>query len=537
LGVLIIGFGAYEERQLLYRLRQFDKNLAMDCEYRASSKCAIKEETNFPHSIWIRDNKTGEPIAYRFELKGNQYLMLSHLLSRFRQLQKYWVGYEDTKICTELGLIPVYAVNLNKFTILKLWGESARRIFSNRADPFEDEEEYVYWKMRYKKGKLPELSSMNFILKQSADLLPYKGYGCECFRRYFVFGFWCFPEKGFADSTIVLHNSEKVKLVLKACKSIFIPVESYSKKMDLGLEKQLPVEMLTLHGLNYSDDYGYSLQRVTDVAVTKGIIETLKEEKNRGRFLINGIVSEFRKREKRFPTLTSVALYEVSNLDLIMSLIGLVVSQRYNRSKSLSRVGKVTDIIDETEKILRLIFSEVCLDRTFGDSVRDQFSLAISYLKPMIVTDDEDLFFMHPSVYAELLNSGFADRLLSDQNNLVNLLKLLETIRSYSRVEILSSKERDCLKKKGIFVEILLPSLRNAVQQIIISKILKETPILINSEESFQEKPEKFVKKATSPIIRDHEPTVFALTKENQEIFRHLEDYKRSRRQLRRNHY
>jgi len=537
LGVLIIGFGAYEERQLLYRLRQFDKNLAMDCEYRASSKCAIKEETNFPHSIWIRDNKTGEPIAYRFELKGNQYLMLSHLLSRFRQLQKYWVGYEDTKICTELGLIPVYAVNLNKFTILKLWGESARRIFSNRADPFEDEEEYVYWKMRCKKGKLPELSSMNFILKQSADLLPYNGYGCECFRRYFVFGFWCFPETGFADSTIVLHDSEKVKLVLKACKSIFIPVETYSKKMDLGLEKQLPVEMLTLLGLNYSDDYGYSLQRVTDVAVTKGIIETLKEEKNRGRFLLNGIVSEFRKRENRFPTLTSVAMYEVSNLDLIMSLIGLVVSQRYNRSRSFSRVGKVSDIINETEKVLGLIFSEVCLDRTFGDSIHDQFSLAISYLKPMIVTDNEDLFFMHPSVYAELLNSGFADRFLNDQNNLVSLLKLLEMVSTHSRAEILSSKESYYLKKKGMFVEILLPSLRNAVQQIILSKTLKETPILIKSEESTQERKEKIVKKVASPIKRGHEPTVFVLTKENQEIFRQFENHKRSNRRLRKNQY
>lgn len=462
--------------------------------------------------------------------------MLSHPLSRFRRSEKYWVGYEDSKICTELGLIPVYEINLNKFTLLKLWGEQSRRIFDNRADPFADEEEYVYWKMRCKKGKLPELSSMNFILKQSADLIPYQGSGCDCFKRYFIFGFWCFPEKGFSDSTIVLNDSNKVKLVLKASKSIYIPIESYTKKMDLGLEKQVPVEMLTLFGLYNKDGFGYSLQRITDVVVTKGIIETLKEEKNRGRFLLNGIVSEFRKRERRFPTLTSVALYEVSNLELIMSLIGLVVSQRYNKSESISRVGKLEDIVNETEKILRLIFSEVCLDRTFGDIIHDQFSLAISYLNPMIVTDNEDLFFMHPSVYAELLNSGYAYRLLADQNSLLSLLKILEMVPSKSRIEILCSKERDCLKKKGILIEILLPSLRNALQQIRISKILKETPIIISEKESEQDSPKKFVKKIVSPIRKEHKPTIFVLTKENQKIFRHLENNERKFSRLRKDH-
>jgi hypothetical protein len=55
LGVFIIGSGAHEEHQLLYRLGQFDKNLALDCIYKASSKYAIKEKASFqqlpPHFL------------------------------------------------------------------------------------------------------------------------------------------------------------------------------------------------------------------------------------------------------------------------------------------------------------------------------------------------------------------------------------------------------------------------------------------------------------------------------------------------------
>jgi len=460
--------------------------------------------------------------------------MLSHPLSRFGRSEPYWVGHEDAKFCTQLGLIPTYAVNLDKYTLLRLWGEQARNLFSPRAEPIPEEEDYVYWKMVCKRGgarSLPQLSSMNFILKQSADLMAYQGMGCECFKRYFTFGFWCFPERGFSDSTIIINDDSTVHFVLKASKSLYIPKRTYVKQMDLGLEKRVPVEMSTLWGLRKKEG-GYYLQRIDDVVLTKGVADVLEEEKNRGRFLVNGIVSEFRKRERRFPTLTSVALYEISNLELIMSAIGIVVSQRFQSNATMSRVGTLRDIKKETEHVLRILLRRARLDRTFADSMPDQFSLALDYLGPIIVTDQIDVFYMHPSVYISLLSTGMVHRLLKDDITAVNLLRLVDMIPLRSDKEILRSKESNYLKGSGIFLEILLPSLKIAIRQMQISNFLRKTPEIPKAkpEEEIQEIPSK--RELVRPSKK--EPAIDILTKEDQDILRYLEDYERKSRKARR---
>jgi hypothetical protein len=455
--------------------------------------------------------------------------MLSHPLSRFRRSEQYWVGYEDARFCTQLGLIPTYAVNLDKYTLLRLWGEQARNLFSPRAEPIP-EEDYVYWKMACERGRLPELSSMNFVLKQGADLTIYQGAGCECFKQYFTFGFWCFPERGFSDSTIIINDDSTVHLVLKASKSLYIPERTYIKEMDLGLEKRVPVEMLTLWGLRRKES-GYFLEKIENVVLTKGVADVLAEERDRGRFLVNGIVSEFRKRERRFPTLTSVALYEISNLELIMSTIGIVVSQRFQNNTTMSYVGSLRDVKKETEHVLRIL-RKVSLDRTIADSMPDQFSLALNYLGPVIVTDQNDVFYMHPSVYISLLSTGLIYRLLKDNITTVTLLKIVDMIPTKSDREILRSKENDYLKGNRIFLEILLPSLKIAIRQMQISRFLRKTPEIpeVETEEEIQKIPSK--REIVRPSIK--ESAIDILTKEDQDIFRYLEDYERRMRKARR---
>jgi hypothetical protein len=457
--------------------------------------------------------------------------MLSHPLSRFRRSEPYWVGYEDAKFCTQLGLIPTYAVNLDRYTLLRLWGERARSLFSPRAEPVP-EEDYVYWKMVCeRRRRLPELSSMNFVLKQSADLTIYQGADCECFKQYFTFGFWCFPESGFSDSTIVLNDDSAVHLVLKASKSLYIPGRTYVKEMDLGLEKRVPVEMLTLWGLRRKEG-DYYLHRIDNVVLTKGTADALEEEQDRGRFLVNGIVSEFRKRESRFPTLTSVALYEISNLELIMSTIGIVVSQRFQNDRTMSRVGTLGEVKTETEHVLKILLRKASLDRTFADSMPDQFSLALNYLGPIVVTDKIDVFYMHPSVYVSLLSTGLIHRLLKDDITTANLLKIVDMIPVKSDREILRSEENDYLKSHGIFLEILLPSLKIAIRQMQISRFLRKTPEILEakSEEEIQETPSKG--EIVLPSIK--ESAIDVLTKEDEDILRYLEDYERKLRKARR---
>jgi len=456
--------------------------------------------------------------------------MLSHPLSRFRRSEKYWVGFEDAKFCTQLGLIPTYAVNLDKYTLLRLWGERAKNLFSPRAEPIP-EEDYVFWKMACERRPLPELSSMNFVLKQGADLTIYQGAGCECFKRYFTFGFWCFPERGFSDSTIIINDDSTVHLVLKASKSLYIPERIYVKQMDLGLEKRVSVEMLTLWGLRKNES-GYFLEKMENVVLTKGVADVLAEERNRGRFLVNGIVSEFRKRERRFPTLTSVALYEISNLELIMSVIGIVVSQRFQNNATMSHVGTLKNLKKETEHVLSLLLRKAILDKTIADSMPDQFSLALNYLRPVIVTDQNDVFYMHPAVYVSLLSTGLTYRLLKDDITTVNLLKIVDMIPTKSDREVLRSRESDYLKGNGIFLEILLPSLKIAIRQMQISRFLRKTPEIpeIKPEKEIQEIQSK--REIVQPSIK--EPAIDILGREDQAILRYLEDYERKLRKARR---
>lgn len=519
-----IGSSPDEEHRLLYLLSKFDPGLTKNYLDRVLTIRSSKLLENFLDPRWIESRKTGKPIAYRIPLNTSCYFILSHPLSRFRRLEPYWVGCEDAEFCAKLGLIPAFMVNLNKFTILKLWGEISQKLFSPTAEPIP-REGYVHWKLEPTGsrvfGRLPELSSMNFILKQNADMKTYEGEACECLEDYFTFGFWALPEKGFSNSTIVINDSEAVRLVLKASKSMYILREIYTKTMELGLEKQVPVTNVSLWGLNWEQKQ-YRLQKIEDVVLTKDVASSLEEEHRRGRFIINGVISEFRRRERRFPTLTAVALYEISNFELYNSLIGLVVSNRFENNDSLSKVGKLQELKDETEQILKLLLREVALDKTIADSFPDLFSLSLRSLSPMIIIDEADVFYVHPSVFVALLEYGRID-FKGRQKDLANVLKLLDMIPKLSLAEILCSEESDYLRKRGLFPELILSYLRKAVEQIYLSRVFK------NSLQEFSDKAEDL---STEPSQKgrslceslSHKAAIEISTERDQEIFRRLKE-------------
>jgi len=531
-----IGSSLDEEHRLLYLLGEFDVGLAKDCVHRALGSSSSQSLENLLKPRWIKGRKTGKPIAYRAQLKTPCYFILSHPLSRFRRLEPYWIGYEDANFCAKLGLIPAFMVNLNKFTLLRLWGEMAQKLFSPTAEPIP-EEGYVHWKLEPAGsrglGRLPELSSMNFVLKQNADMKVYEGEACECLEDYFIFGFWAFPERGFSDSTIVINDDAAVHLVLKASKSVYIPGKTYTKPMDLGLEKQMPVEMVTLLGVT-REQTQYRLQKIEDVVLTKDVARSLEDERCRGRFFINGVISEFRKRERKFPTLTTVALYEVSNFELYKSLIGLVVSQRFENIDALSRVGKLEDIEEETEQILKLLLQKAALDRTIADSFPDLFSLALKSLSPIVTTDEADVFYMHPSVFVALLEYGRID-FKRKQQDLVNVLKLLDMIPESSNADILRSEESVYLRSRGLFPELILSYLRPAAEQIYLARILKSRVLEISGDAMEKDVFDSSSKKAELPArLVNHKALIDVSTEKEQEIFRHLREEEKKLRKAQR---
>jgi hypothetical protein len=431
-------------------------------------------------------------------------------------------------------MIPAYMLNLNRFTLLKLWGDTAKKLFVPTAEPIP-EEGYVYWKLAPSiSGQPAELSSMNFILKQNAEMVSYEGQACDSFEDYFTFCFWSFPEKGFSDSTIVINDDREVHLVLKVAKSIYIPEKTYVSNMDLGKEKDMPVEMVTLWGLNKQQS-NYELHRISDVVLTKNVAHSLEDEENHGQFYINGIVSQFRKRERKFPTLTAVALYEVSYIELIMSIIGIVVLERFQQSSSFSLVGTLDEIKKETEHVLDILLHKATLDKTIGDSISDQFSTSMEYLNPQVITDGNDVFFMHPSVFVALLERGLLDRLKKDKQSIINVLRLLDAIASgENTARIRSLKESEYLRSKGIFVEIVISALRPAIDQIMFSRIGRSQEFRASFEGTIADKevePSLEVQKP-SLLHQDRIASIDVATEKDQDIFQNLREEAKKLRKI-----
>jgi hypothetical protein len=464
-------------------LHEFHKGLANDCVRRADecSKCPQAEEL---HAFrWIRDRETRQPIAYRMQLKGTAYFVLSHPLSRFMRQEDYNIGGEDAEFCAKLGMIPVYIMNFNRFTLLKLWGEMARRVFSPTAQPIP-ESGYVYWRLVSKTGRFPELSSMNFVLKQNGELCDYQGKHCDLLHKYFTFGFWSLPEKGFSNSTVVINDEQAVRLALKSSKTLFIPGRPYFTKMDLGREKQVEVKTLTLLGIARGKS-GYQLQTFKDVVLTKDVAVSLDAEQRRGTVLINGLICEFIRRSTWFPTLTAVDLYEISNFELFESIIGLIVHEKFRNGNSTSIVGTIEELKKETENLLQLLLQKTCLDKTIADSFPDQFTLALEYLKPILVTDEEKVLYMHPCVLIALIENGL-DRIVDRPEDVVNVLKLLDMIPRMTSTDIYQSKESRHFRTEGYFSERIVQALKPAVTHIFLMRILERTPEQISSLSTVQ---------------------------------------------------
>jgi len=520
----VIGSPSDQERHLLYLLGNFNPDLARDCAYRANccSHCEPMKNLFEPH--WIT-SRSGTLIGYRLQLNSPYYFALSHPLSTFKRLEAYWVGNEDAEFCAKLGMIPAYMVNLNRFTLLKLWGDTAKKLFVPTAEPIP-EEGYVYWKLQPgRSGQPAELSSMNFVLKQNAEMISYEGQACDSLEDYFTFCFWSFPERGFSDSTIVINDDREVHLVLKAAKSIYIPERTYISNMDLGKEKDMPVEMVTLWGLK-KEQSRYELHRINDVVVTKNVARSLDDEESHGQFYINGIVSQFRKRERKFPTLTTVALYEVSHIELIMSVIGMVVLERFQESLSLSLVGTLDEIKRETEQVLRVLLRKATLDKTIGDSISDQFSTSLEYLNPLVTTDGNDVFFMHPSVFVALLERGLLDRLKKDNQSVINVLKLVDVVASGQNVaQIRTSKESEYLRSKGIFAEIVVSALGPAIKQIVFSRIARSQEFRASFEGEIDDKAVEGTPEIERPVSLHPDQASSSIeiaTEKDQDIFENL---------------
>ena len=471
------------ERKLLYWLGIFNEELSKSCVGKARRCIDCQQIGQDIKPEIVTSRRTGRPIAFRIQLRTPYYFGLSRSLSRFDREENYRIGGEETLFFATLGFVRAFMLNLDRVTLIKSWGDMARKIFASSADLFADEES-VIWKLLPGVGRASELSSMNFVLRQNGVFQTYEAVYKDILKDYFTYAFWAFPRKGFSDSTVIIHNDQMVRSVLKSSKSLYIPGKPVWVNMDVGPEKGVEVKTVPLLEL-VRTKAGYDLIGPERVVLTRGIADSLDAEQARGKVIINGVVDELVRRSLQYRLLTEVELYEVSNCELIMSLIGIIATNRFYNGGSFSRIGDLKEIRTETMSLLELLLRRSPLGKTMGDSL-NQFDTALNQLRPIITVNKGDVLYMHPSVFIALLENGY-NNLLSKEEALASVLRLLDVVYNENLASALQSEESASLRKSNCFPDRVIQALRPALEQMCLARILKNPPVRINEESTNEE--------------------------------------------------
>ena len=121
--------GIFEESRLISLLREFDASLALSYLEKLRKFKEEAEKKDFLHLfIPITDPSLTEPIAFRIEFSEPILVMLSHPLCRMHARIYYPIEFEWERFyVTQLGMLPVYLVDLNIITLIKFWAEASQQ--------------------------------------------------------------------------------------------------------------------------------------------------------------------------------------------------------------------------------------------------------------------------------------------------------------------------------------------------------------------------------------------------------------------------
>ena len=471
-----MSFGSYQEYRLINLLYEFDEEMAESYLNSVSSMMdEIENIGGFRNISWIKGSK-GEPLAFRTSFNTPLFLMISHPISRFSKLEKYRIYGEERQLCLNLAIVPTYLATLDVYTVVKLWNEGAKRFFSPTAEPLPEREE-EFWHVTPARRGAAQFSSMDWEVRTNLTGRNAPISMREILRNYFRYTFWSFPKRGFSCCAHFLNDSRHIHTLLKNAKTIYGFEKVYDDTMLIPTKAgyhEMEIQRIDLWGLQ-SENLHYKLVPVKAV-LTRDIAQGIQDFQ--GRFFINGVVAEFRRRgETRFNTLTVVAEYGVNSIELQQAVIGQVVSERFKSGKSMSYIGSVSEIKQDVDEIVRLLSRKVQISRTMAVGIknaRTRFDLALSFLKPIVVVDDGDVLFCHPFVLGSLYQFRLFDRIMRYNGGLANALRLLDKIPTSTVEQLRRSAEAKFFSGKGMLVDLVIRALQSCVDWIRFSKILKK---------------------------------------------------------------
>jgi len=458
---------SYQEFNLLNLLYQFNHGMYRNYRNKLEGFNEITTSLPNPPSLDWRYDRNGQPLFFRMEFNTPLHFMLSHPISRFKAPEDYPIRRGDHTLCLKLAIVPAFCVTLNTFTVIKLWNKGAIDLFSPTSEFLT--EDNVFWEIPSPSQRLgPQYSSLNFVLKYGADPHTAPTQYNDIMEMYFKYGFWSFPRPGFSCCSHMIHGINRISTILKVAKSIYALGETFEKDIRIGFN-QFRGTIIRLTGLTkHKGEFKLSN---THAVLTYDVAREIERFRGKG-FFVNGVISEFRRQSGGFYTFTTVAELGYADLDLMKSVIGMVVADRFQRADSLASVGTIEEVRAETEELIEELWPAGQLTTpTMADGLKDLFESALLDLRPIIMNDDEEILFIHPYMFSCLTEFDLFGRLRRIENGLLYALRLLD-LNSTGTEDPSKTQEATYLRQRGITIDLLTRALIPSVKGIRFCRAL-----------------------------------------------------------------
>jgi hypothetical protein len=417
---------AAEEHHLLQLLKDFDINLALSYLQKVKAANKLADDNGVSGVLSpIEDGVLVDPVAFRLALRQPAFILLSHPICRLRKKVPYPKQVEwERFFVAHLGMVPIYLVNLNVITVLKLWGDDSSLVVSK---PFEEELDKGDMLLELCPCSRPaQYSSMNFLLQYGAPLRKAPDELVEPFQKYYQYLFWANPVGGYTFTSHFLHRRAKITSFMNVTKGLFT-INSVAGTRRVFVENQtIECRQMDVVGLFVA---GNTLEMVSGIQalVPTDVVEGC-EMKDVKKCFLNATLIELRSAVGKISLLSNVVEVGESLFDLATTVLGMQVDQLYHSSDRPSYVGSTEELRGSNLDLLRQLFKHIGLPITVSDSAHN-FELALRILYPFIVADGDRILFTHPMILSFLTRQAKQELLSYDNRKmLVDLLDLLEKI-------------------------------------------------------------------------------------------------------------
>jgi hypothetical protein len=471
----------FEENRLISLLREFDTALTLNyLEKLKKFKNEAEDKELIDYFTPIADSSLADPIAFRVEFSDPILVMLSHPLCRMYARIHYPIEFEWERFyITQLGMLPVYLVDLNVITIIKFWAEAAEQVSPQAltrvltGDATCMELVPTTRKIHY--------STMNFVIPFGAGLWKGPGIMDKIIESYLKYSFWLSPKQGFAFSTHFLHSKTSIKYLLKVAKTLCLIDEiNYQTEIQI-MDKTIKVHKVSMRILTERNGAFFFMRRVAYVPddVLKKLQSTQRQNHIRlGESFLNAIVLEIREKTKSFELLTVLSDIGASYFELAQTLIAYALMSIFNSNDKIVYICNINELKAVFNSMIGQICKSIRLPFTISDVIVGSFDLALESHYPIFIKEKDNIYYLHPLLLS-FLHSRHLDLFFQTENreNMIRFLNYLEKMSAVSYMELYLDETLDMLRNLSHYEnkKKLLSTLFRLTRIIRISKLLQSS--------------------------------------------------------------